>query len=427
MVNDFKFGWDDLPSICSEDQDIEVLLDDIYELNIYPNMYFDSNYSNLFQLKDGYGKLEIDTIADIRKFKVDIYKRLSQLHIDATKKNIAKVFNDILSIDNNGLGEVLIYLSGLWRLTVTDSENGNIRWSDFSSRIKLSESDDYFIELSRTDLHTSFTIHTDKHCYIEPIVFQPEISEITFNSQKSDYPSYFSRIKFRDIELAPCEIYQNNIDWWGDEKLSFNIECLTLKVDDSGNISSDGNVFENFQMRITNTDKSLKLNNHSCSLLLSDRILKLNISNCNFTKLDFKNCEFTSMPNFDEKSSVKHSVNIYKKSFDDLLNVKNAGSLEFSCLAEFFNRNNAYIEAQQLHRHYLKSKAKESRSCGLKAWVRLYDFISGCGTSLLKPFLFLVLLFSINSSIYFYLTETVGWNVFYHAINRLFPINCVNS
>ncbi|AVC44963.1 hypothetical protein B4919_09300 [Francisella tularensis subsp. novicida] len=441
MDNILDFCWDDLPSICREDQDIEVLLDDIYELNNYSNKNHDDRYGGLFQLKDENGNLVIDTIADIRNFKTDIYKRLSQLHIDATKQNIAKVFNDILRTDNNGLGEVLIYLSGLWRLIVTDSENENIRWSDFSSRIKLSESDDYFIQLSKTNSHTSFTIHTDKHCYIEPIVFDNIIDSISFVSKSSDYPVHFSKIKFRGIELVPYDINKNSIDWWGDEKQSFNLENLILKVDGKGNITSHGNDFENFQMKITNTDKSVKLNNHSCSLLLSDSISKLNISDCNFTKLDFQNCEFTNIPNFDDKSSIKHSVNIDKKSFDNLLKVENAGSLEFSRLAEFFNRNNAYIEAQKLHRHYLLAKAEETlkkdseedkktknKPCFCKKWtglsglINLYDLINGCGTSLLKPFIAMFFVWIANVVILQYQFINGGMDVFYNSINNILPL-----
>lgn len=435
------FSWDDLPNICRNDQDIEILLDDIFELNIYPNKYSDSKYCDLFQLRDKSNNLVIDTIADIRKFKTDIYNTLKNLHNNAGKKDIAKVFKEVLKTDNNGLGEVLIYLSGLWKLTIYDFENNNVLWSSFSSRVELSESDDYFIQLSRTYLHTYFTIHTDKHCYIEPIVFAPEISEITFDSQNSDYPAHFSRIKFRDIELAPCEINQNSIEWWDDEKLSFNLEGLTLKTDAKGNISSDGNDFENFQMKITNTDKSVKLNNHSCSLLLSDSISKLNIRDCNFTKLDFQNCEFTNIPNFDEKTSIKHSVDIDKKTFDNLLKIENTGSLEFSRLAEFFNRNNAYIEAQQLHRHYLLAKAKESlnkgskednsskenKPCFSKKWfglygiVKLYDWINGCGTSLWKPFIAMFFVWIANAVILQYQFSD-GAKVLYYSINNILPL-----
>lgn len=427
-MSDFEFNWDNLPSICKADQDIEILLDDIFKLNIYPNKYSDSKYCDLFQLKDENNNIVIDTIADIRKFKTDIYNTLTNLHNNADKKDIAKVFKEVLKTDNNGLGEILIYLSGLWKLTIYDFESNHVLWNSFSSRVKLSELNNYFIELSRTDLHTSFTIHTGKHCYIEPIVFSPEISEITFDSQNSDDPTHFSKIKFRDIELLPCEINQNSIEWWDDEKQSFNLESFTLKTDDKGNISTVGSDFENFQMKVSNTDKSVKLKSNSCYLLLKGSISKLNIYECNFTKLDFQNCEFTNIPNFDDKTSIKHSVDIDKATFDNLRNIKEAGSLEFSRLAEFFNRNSAYIEAQQLHRHYLLAKAKESKSKGLKIWVGLYDLINGCGTSLWKPFigilycwLFTYLIF-LSSSIKLVMSVKSTGVIVYSSYSVLFSI-----
>ena len=77
-------------------------------------------------------------------------------------------------------------------------------------------------------------------------------------------------------------------------------------------------------------------------------------------------------------------------------------SLDYLNLAEFLNKNGAYIEAQQLHRHYLLKKIQEKNAkenqdnCKLKKWcvenfsrytlIKLYDLINGCGTSLLKPF-----------------------------------------
>ncbi|MBK2075188.1 hypothetical protein IB671_05040 [Francisella orientalis] len=122
-------------------------------------------------------------------------------------------------------------------------------------------------------------------------------------------------------------------------------------------------------------------------LLISGEIGKLILNNLEIDKLNIINSRFKSLPNFDDKSSIKNSVDIDKKSFDNLLNIEKAGSLEFSRLAEFFNRNNAYMEAQPLHRHYLLEKAKESKNYGLKFWVWFYSLVNGCGTSLLKPFI----------------------------------------
>ncbi|MBK2356196.1 hypothetical protein IBE09_00935 [Francisella hispaniensis] len=157
-------------------------------------------------------------------------------------------------------------------------------------------------------------------------------------------------------------------------------------------------------------------------LNLTNKIGRIIVKDTSIEKLKFKNCNFISkVPVFDNSSTIKHSVDIDKKSFDNLLNIKNAGSLEYSRLAEFFNRNNAYIEAQQLHRHYLLAKAKESKSCGLKTWVGLYDLINGCGTSLLKPFTTMFFVWVANALILQYQFSD-GAKVFYHSINNILPL-----
>ena len=58
--------WKKLPIICRSDQDIEILLGDIFELSGYSNEF---DYSKLFQTKDNNGDLIIDTIAKIKEFK----------------------------------------------------------------------------------------------------------------------------------------------------------------------------------------------------------------------------------------------------------------------------------------------------------------------------------------------------------------------
>ncbi|MDE4988531.1 hypothetical protein NAI02_11435, partial [Francisella tularensis subsp. holarctica] len=78
---------------------------------------------------------------------------------------------------------------------------------------------------------------------------------------------------------------------------------------------------------------------------LSKDINRMIIRNSSIEKLDFNRCEFETVPSFDDKSSIKHSVDIYLATFNNLLKVDKCGSLEFSRLAEFFNRNNAYREA----------------------------------------------------------------------------------
>ncbi|GMN89387.1 hypothetical protein [Francisella sciaenopsi] len=152
---------------------------------------------------------------------------------------------------------------------------------------------------------------------------------------------------------------------------------------------------------------------------------KFKCSNTTIDKLNLSKSEFVAMPQFDEKTSIKHSVDIDKKTFDNLLKIENTGSLEYSRLAEFFNRNNAYMEAQQLHRHYLLAKAKESKSCGLKTWVGLYDLINGCGTSLQMPFILMLCLLYVNIGVleFQFLKLKEGSEVLIYAINNILPMS----
>ncbi|MGQ4005897.1 hypothetical protein QIW49_05355 [Francisellaceae bacterium CB300] len=428
MSGELVFNWDNLPSICQSDQDIEILLDDIFELKLYRDKYYEddscpNNYKKLFKPNH-----ELDLLSDFRNNRENLYNELSKLNNDATKKQVAKAFDEQAdNFANSSRIAILIYLSGLWQLEITSTTGKCWDWYQLKAAdIKISNQGDYFLELPRTDLYTSFIIKTDKHCYIEPIIFCDCIESLKFDSQNSENLTYFSKIKFRGIELLPCNMNQTCIHWYGDEKESFNLKNLTLEVDEEGNVYTTGADFENFQLKTSNMrEKTINLKDHSSALLLSDSIPSLSVENSHFSKIEFQNCKFKSIPNFDDKSTVKHSVDINKATFDNLLKVKQSGSLEFSRLAEFFNRNNAYMEGQQLHRHYLLAKAKESKSRGLKAWVWFYDTINGCGTSLLKPFLFLVLLFSISCNIYFYLTNIIGADIFYKAIDNLLPFSGV--
>lgn len=80
------------------------------------------------------------------------------------------------------------------------------------------------------------------------------------------------------------------------------------------------------------------------------------------------------------------------------------------------------MEAQQLHRHYLLAKAKESKSCDLKVWVWFYNLINGCGTSLAKPVIWILLLFIFNLFIVLLGSDLLGFDITYYAINTTIPI-----
>lgn len=418
MSDEINFDLKILPEICRTDEDIELLLDDIFELGKFLLKHSEPKYTKYFQP---------DIITHIRAGKTLIYQQLSILDKGATKKDIAKALTDnTMNSSETYKIPILIYLSGLWRLKITghDAET-EWDWLGLKTRdLKISEDPNYFIVLPRTDLHTSLTIQTDIACYIEPIIFGFGIEKITFKCNNQLPPVHFSKIKFRSIELSASDDSTQSISWWDTEVPSFNIQDLTLIKDDNDNITSQGATSENFKMQICgNDEKSVKLENHTCVLHLTGHVPSIQISNCAFPKINWNNCKFNSLPNIDEKSSVHHSVNIDRKTFDSLLNCESSGSLEFSRLAEFFNRNNAYLEAQQLHRHYLKTKAKESKNWGLKAWIWLYDIINECGTNLLIPFLYLLMLLYINVGILTMRFHQVqdGSQILHYAIKNTMP------
>ncbi|MCF6777652.1 hypothetical protein L3V83_13865 [Thiotrichales bacterium 19X7-9] len=153
-------------------------------------------------------------------------------------------------------------------------------------------------------------------------------------------------------------------------------------------------------------------NSQNITLHLSNsKIACIGLQNTELKKLVFKNVEFENIPDIDHTSKITSSTDIDKSSFDNLLKIdKNkAGPLDFSRLAEFFNRSNAYIEAQQLHRHYLKSKKNESSSKGFKFLVFLYNLVNGCGSTIKRPVSLLLVLFILVLIIdtLFYKTEVL--------------------
>lgn len=429
MSDDIGFDWNDLPKVCKNDVELKALfyclaqhtnpntksspltaMDAHQELVSYLRNENICDCSNQF-IKDN---LKLSNI-DLEKLLI----QLKNISAEATKKSIAKILTSCIN-DEKTQKTVLIYLSGMFRLnfsrTVSQNPNSSpeIIFENCYS-IALSEQDDSFIAVNCTSEHwqqqsirISLKKLTDaKACFgivecIELIGF----IEIDIDLKKSDdningdeningiAPLGFiisgiklmpnAEVKYFDMERLYYYERANHIVSDGKNSL----HCITS----AGAISSiDISIKQNQDCYLEGfSHSSLTLNNFKGSI---------SCCSCSFTSINWNNCEFNSLPNIDAKSSVHHSVNIDSKTFDSLLNIKNSGSLECSRLAEFFNRNNAYLEAQRLHRHYLKTKANESKNWGLKVWIWLYDLVSECGTNLLMPFLFLLILLYINVSI----------------------------
>ncbi|MGQ4002293.1 hypothetical protein QIW31_04530 [Francisellaceae bacterium CB299] len=416
-MSGFEFNWNDLPNICKQDIEIKsfiLYLTRYYQVvddskysecreNIYITDYVEEYVSNLFKtylLSD-----------EIRKIFLTKIKQKS----NTSKKEIVRF---IINEFNNSISEkgLLIYFSGLYRVKLEYSSNLTIELCD--------ENDSNFIFIKgcyrdmRLDDYlqiSKFAIIPSKRlAIIERICFK-NISCFVVESGVTD-TSHKINVVIKRIQFENMILHErvSSISWFTSINIQQKHRAIYINSSTLPNVDFVNNsdtqeheyIFEN------STLKEIKLIAH---------LRKIKFRNTVMEKLKCDDKLFISLPYFDDKSTVKHSVDINKATFDNLLKVKQSGSLEFSRLAEFFNRNNAYMEGQQLHRHYLLAKAKESKSRGLKAWVWFYDTINGCGTSLLKPFLFLVLLFSINCNIYFYLTNIIGADIFYKAIDNSLP------
>lgn len=245
-------------------------------------------------------------------------------------------------------------------------------------------------------------------------------------SYQESYKLTISGDGITELNIRNVEYDDRNFFVKNDSDLSMNLSNTRKITLDSDDAISWLNIIDSEQLVLN----------------LTNKIGRIIVKDTSIEKLKFKNCNFISkVPVFDNSSTIKHSVDIDKKSFDNLLNIKNAGLLEYSRLAEFFNRNNAYIEAQQLHRHYLLAKAKESlnkgskednsskenKPCFSKKWfglygiVKLYDWINGCGTSLWKPFIAMFFVWIANAVILQYQFSD-GAKVLYYSINNILPL-----
>ena len=411
-----KVNWNNLPNICRHDIEIKCLilfLSQEYEV-VEDSKYIDCRDNSY--ITDYVKNFLKKTLINISlKNRGRLCSNELELSQDISKKELVRIlikeFQDEIDAEN-----LLIYFSGLYR--------ANLEYNEKLISFELcDDTNDSFILVKGN--YANMTIDnplrssefilksSERLAIIEKLYFKG-ISTLKIENHlgKSDHNinMVLKRVQFESLVLSES---MSSISWFTNISIEQFHRSVTVKNSTLPNVEFEINdTIQNHKYIFENTNlKKIKLISQLRSIEFKNTIIDLLI------------CEdqlFISLPIFDTESKIKHSVGIKSNTFDQLLHNK-TGSLEFSRLAEFFNRNNAYIEAQQLHRHYLKSKAKESKNKNFKTWVCLYDAINGCGSSLLKPFLFLTLIFSINCNIYFYLYEVSYSSVFYSAINNLLP------
>ncbi|WP_150466847.1 hypothetical protein [Francisella sp. SYW-9] len=337
--------------------------------------------------------------------------------------------------------DLLKYFSGLYSLKLSPINCGKIGY-------KISDSKDVFIELhceasngfNQLDiiLDNKENIYTTIVESIELKNFRKLRFKVTDNNEKQIPNHHFKQIIIDDIKIIPYKYDPNfTID-----NLEFYKSKLANDKENYLNILIIKHRFTPIKITVKGPQKyifsSMK---HVC---LSLNGFKGDLQVLDSELLEFEtdeNSKLKSIPYFDDKSSISHSLNIDKITFDNLLKI-DGDSLEFSRLAEFFNRNNAYMEAQQLHRHYLLAKAKESlkkeskedkktnksRPCFCKKWtglsglINIYDLINGCGTSFVKPIICMFFIWIANVVILQYQFIDYGTEVFYHSINNILPL-----
>ncbi|QIW09397.1 hypothetical protein [Francisella sp. LA112445] len=416
-----KVEWNNLPNICRHDIEIKCL---ILFLSQEYKIVNDSKYSdcrdNLYITDYIKNFLEKALVNISFKNRMSLCSNELELSQDISKKELVRIllkeFQDEIDAEI-----LLIYFSGLYRANLEYNEKliSFELCDDTNDSFMLAKGNYANMNIDNPLRSYEFILKSSERLAIIEKLYFKGISTLKIENHlgKRDHNinMVLKGVQFESLVLSES---MSSISWFTNisiEQFHRNIivKNSTLPNVDFVNNSytqEHGYIFEN------STLKEIKLIAH---------LRKIQFRNTELEKLKCNDRLFISLPYFDDKSSIKHSVDIDKATFDNLLKVKQSGSLEFSRLAEFFNRNNAYIEAQQLHRHYLLAKAKESKSCGLKFWIWFYNLVNGCGTSLLRPFLLLTLIFSLNCNIYFYLVKITGVDVYYKAVDNILPFAAI--
>lgn len=422
--------WDDLPNICSEDRELITFFGHLYfgikEFSLDLKILDECSKEYLCSYAKDFLQNEKITSAC---FKEDLIEILKQKAKSLTKKQVVRIILENIIPEYSKLKQNLIlYFGRLYALKITPLVLGSD--CETCKNYEVSLCDDN----AGNFLSISFIEELENHNF-DGIRFSPKdnptnsviaIEELEVNgfrkvdfqideSNKDSHKICFKQVgidslvlssveKSKYFEITKADYYKQTMIL-DSEKQYIDIYCQI-------NCGGDINIKKDTKDRYTfsrSKYKSIDCENFKGSL---------KFNNCNLSRLRWKNCNFAEVPSFDDESSIKLAVYIDEST---LRNMDGKGSsLDFLNLAEFLNRNKAYIEAQSLHRFYLLSKREEyleeqnkKDNNKLKKWckdnfnryllVKIYDSINSCGNNLLKPvcltlcswlFVYLIFLFS---------------------------------
>ena len=451
-MNKQEIPWNSLPGICSQNVELKAFINFIVKDSLlysqetsFPcylnfNDYIENSgicaYANQFLLSK---EEKFKTVFDDSD---KLIENLKELNGQASKKDVTKELLKLIK-DDQTQQTLLFYLSGLFRLKVNsinprndtayDKKYYEISLSDsendafviltctssifFRQYLKISLQPDHSDEnkhdsngvLETIELKGFYKVSIDLKVdgihnivgivllgfIIDGVKFQPDDKIKYFNLERLEYEK---RDRYIKKGLCPLHLFK----MCGKSSSYIDVEFLENNKNNGKHYQFHGFQYYGF--------KCNKLND------------VIGWYNCRITKINWTDCTFNDVPFFDEKSSIEDEVNIDQTTLSHL-NSGNFDALELTRLAEFLNRNHAYMEAQELHRGYLKAKAQsENNNSVKKGLIYLYDIINSCGTSLVQPFVWLFLLFGINWYLIRYAQPSPGTvNCIYEAIKNTFP------
>ncbi len=377
-----NISWDDLPDIFSKDREFVTFFKVLFDDNQTTGICFTNGspeYSNI-QMVCHYAASFLAKYEIVKtKFSNDLTIEIKKL-VNPTKKEVVQtILNSVNNKNDKELKRnILLYFSRLYGLKIIPLALGNKVLGETNYKISLSRDENTFL---RIDI-----LESKKNTIFNGIKFSLDDSQL-----KSVVAIESIEINgFKTIVIEPKTIDKNIIGVCFKGISIDNVEFLPrckssyFEVKQICCAQQDRIYSKTFSERYTHCQASFN----------GDVKIK---KSCNENYI-FSELEYPSVSC--EKSSVNSLVYISQSTLDNLLD--KGDSLDYLNLAEFLNKNGVYIEAQQLHRHYLLKKIQEKNAkenqdkCKLKKWcvenfsryslIKLYDLINGCGTSLLKPF-----------------------------------------